>query len=769
MDLKIPETNTTQSSFRSNKTGDEPSLGDSEQRDSAKDEGAGEGAGEPGRFKRKMGNWVFESVGGFYMPTEDVTKLSLQRQEELLIRDLIYAFSGVPSSHIRPDLPIEQITKVRANQVEKVRFKINENFSSAFRTLATELLPLIGYYITVQSFIEDASMSTGCGRSLSLALQQTMQQYFDLQSGLETQLQEKKLDLHQLVQRLRPWLVTMQSLANLTSRVRSLKLNSAQMLTLIDEHQEHFNCERLKLLLTDVSHYYMKMVQLWTQKGVLYDVRREFFIEDTSPGDMSSTSLSPKQCCHSYWMNRYCIYMSRLPSFLEPEAECIFLAGKYLNVLRQCNVQMKLMQASLSFVPGNQSHVELIHSSYELPAHKLYEVLVQEQNLLQHLDNLQAYFLLQQLDFNEALMEYYGDQLECNVDDLRPEKLHKITLRLLQYSSDPFKHLLRSQLMDCDVTTQITRRMKRLKAGRQEEKETEAEAKAEQAKQTAQQEQPKQAELSDPMELTDQMELTEPEELVVQAEQPEAMKQLEEVKQPEQEKQKHLVHQPSAEFELSSEADDSSRMPEQLSLYGYEALSLRYEPQWPISLILHDEPLEQLQLMHRVLFYLHYVQRKLKSASSKSDRAEALHKRMLQCILHLEQHMTHDVIKPRWQALLDDVPKAQFVDELISLFQETLDSCQVMCLLSESVTFVRSLFTLGQLCLNFKQLLERQENEQDFDASLTEYEQEFNGLLIGILELLMELARPTSSCGNEERESCKQLLQRLEEISQELA
>lgn len=749
-------------------------MGDSEQRESAKveaadeaaDEGAGEGAGEPGRFKRKMGSWVFESVGGFYMPTEDVTKLTLQQQEELLIRDLIYAFSGVPSSHIRPDLPIEQITKVRANQVEKVRFKINENFSSAFRTLATELLPLIGYYITVQSFIDDVNMSTGCGRSLGLALQQTMQHYFDLQSGLETQLQEKKLDLHQLVQRLRPWLVTMQSLANLTSRVRSLKLNSAQMLTLIDEHQEHFKCERLKLLLTDVSHYYMKMVQLWTQKGVLYDVRREFFIEDTSPGDMSSTSLSPKQCCHAYWMNRYCIYMSRLPSFLEPEAECIFLAGKYLNVLRQCNVQLKLMQASLSYVPGNQSHVELIHSSYELPAHKLYEVLVQEQNLLQHLDNLQAYFLLQQLDFNEALMEYYADQLECNVDELRPEKLHKITLKLLQYSSDPFKHLLRSQLMDCDVTTQLTRRSKRLKAGREGQKDTEAEAKAEQAEQTEQKkrEQAKQAgqagqaELSDPMELTDSMELTEEPE-----EQPEALKQLEEAKQPEQ------VKQPPAEFELSSEADDSSRMPEQLSLYGYEALTLRYEPQWPISLILHEEPLEQLQLMHRVLFYLHYVQRKLKSVSSTNDRAEALHKRMLQCILHLEQHMTQDVIKPRWQALIDDVPKAQFVDELISLFQETLDSCQVMCLLSEPVTFVRSLFTLGQLCLNYKLLLERPDNEQDFDASLAEYEQEFNGLLIGILELLMELARPSSSSGKEERESCKQLLQRLEEISQELA
>ncbi|XP_023161633.2 gamma-tubulin complex component 2 [Drosophila hydei] len=739
MDSKLPDANTASSSRRSSRTGDEHSLGDSELRDSV----GSESVGEPERLKRKMGNWVFESVGGFYMPMEDVTKLTVQRQEELLIRNLIYAFSGVPASHIRPDIPIEEVSQLRANQIEKVRFKINENFSGAFRALANELLPLIGYYITVQSFIEDMNMTTGCGRSLGLALHNSMQQYFEMQAGLETQLQEKKLNLHQLVQLLRPWLVTMQSLANLTSRVRSLKLNSAQMLSLIYDHHAHFKCDRLKVLLTDVSHYYMKMVQLWTQKGVLYDMRKEFFIEDTNASDMSSTLLSPKQCCHAYWAKRYRLHLNRLPSFLEPEAESILLAGKYLNVLRQCNVQMKLMQASLSYVPDEQTHVQLIQSSYELPAQKLYEVLVQDQDLLQHLDNLQAYFLLQQLDFNEALIEYYSDQLQCNVDDLRPEKLHKITLKLLQYSSDPFKHLLRSQLMDCDVATQLTRRMKRLKAGTEQQmQETEPETKEEQSEQTVR---------------TKQEEQTEP------------VKQLEKVEQGPPVKQLEQVQQPPAELELSSEAEDSIDLPEQLALYGYEALTLRYEPKWPISLILHEEALEQLQLLHRVLFYLHYVQRKLSSTSSNNARAVALHARMLQCIQQLEQHMTQDVVKPRWQSLLDNVQKAEFVDELMKLFQGTLDSCQVMCLLSEPVTFVRSLYTLGQLCLNYNLFLERQDSEQSFDSSLAEYEQEFNGLLIGILDLLIELARSNSSCGNEERQSCQQLLRRLEEISQELA
>ncbi|XP_064539864.1 gamma-tubulin complex component 2 homolog [Drosophila montana] len=717
MDSEAPEDVAPRVRFRLGKAEDNAPKEDALERSAdVKDATEEGGTAGPARFKRKLGSWIFESVGGFYMPTEDISKLPMRRQEHLLIRDLIYAFSGVPSSHIRPEIPFEEISQLRTDQVDRVHFKIEESFSGAFRSLANELLPLIGYYINVQSFIEDTIMTTGCGRTLGSGLHKSMQEYFEVQAGLETQLQERKLDLQQLVQQLRPWLKTMQALASLTSRVRRTELNSAQLLSLMDEHQAHFKCERLKLILTDVSHYYMKMVQLWTQKGVLYDVRREFFVEDTSASDMSSTLLSPKQCCHAYWAQRYRLHMERLPSFLAAHAEHIFLAGKYLNVLRQCNVQMKLMQASLTYVPqvevegegealageGEAAHVTLIRSSYELPARKLLELLVEEQQLLQHLNNLQEYFLLQRLELVEAVLANCAEQLQCNVDSLKPEKLQQIMLQLLQHSTDPHKHLLRSQLMDCDVATQLARRHKRLTKPETVE--------------NADQEQSSEAE---------------------------------------------------PETEASSEAD-SSRLPAQLTLNGYEAFTLRYEPKWPVSLVIHEDAVEQLQLLHRVLFYLHYVLRQMGAAPRHSSRADALLERMTECIRQLEQHMTRDIVQPRWQALLENAQKAQFVDELLNQFQDTLDQCQLMCLLSEPATFVRALHTLGQLCLNFGSFMERQTGGPDFEAGVAEYEQEFNSLLIGILDLLIELARPNSASGNLERESCKQLLQRLEHVSKDL-
>ncbi|XP_034481728.1 gamma-tubulin complex component 2 homolog [Drosophila innubila] len=660
----------------------------------------------PSNLMRKMGSWIFESVGGYYLPTENVSKLSVKMQEQLLIRDLIYAFSGVPSSHIRPDISIDDVNQLKTDQIGQVRFKIDENFSGAFRSLANELLPLIGYYINVQSFIEDTIMTTSCCRSLGVALHRNMQQYFEVQSALESQLQEQKLNLQQLVHQLRPWLITMEAYASLTSRARCSDLSTADLLSLMHEHQQHFKTEGLKKLITDVSHYYMKMVQLWTQKGVLYDVRGDFFIEDTRANAMSSTLLSPKQCCHSYWAQRYRLHMDRLPSFLEPVHERIFLAGKYLNVLRQCNAHMKLMQIPLSYLPGDEAHVEFIRSSYELPARKLLEILVENQQLMRHLQNLQGYFLLQQENFTKSLMEKCAGQLQYNVDCLIPEKMQKLLLEALQSSDDPFKHMLHCQLMDCDVATQLANRHKR----HSEEKDKEMEM--------------------------------------------------------------ELENEPSSEMEASSEVESSSELPEPLSICGFEAFTLRYTPNWPISLVIHDEPLEQLQLLHRVLFFLRYVQHQLKSTyydlSKCNSHAAALRDRMTECILQLEQHMLLDIVEPHWQSLLLAVERAELIDEVLSQFQDTLDQCLLLCLLSEPITFVRSLYTLGQLCLNYCGFIE-QPTSEEFESGVVEYEEEFNSLLLSILDLVVELSKPNSASSEEERESCKQLLQRLKFISKDLA
>ncbi|XP_017066716.1 gamma-tubulin complex component 2 homolog isoform X2 [Drosophila eugracilis] len=647
----------------------------------------------------RQDSWIFDSVGGYFLPNEDLAKLSLPRQEQLLMRDLIYAFSGVPSSYIKPDIHIDQISQMRSVDIAKVRFRLNEAFNGAFRSMANEVLPLIGYYISVCSFIEETNTTPSCGRTrlaLASALADQMQEYYDLQSKLETNLQEKKLNLKELVRQVRPWLSILKIFSSMVCSSRG-KLNSAQLLTLLSQYHsdtkdtEQDLRERVTKIITIVSGAYMKIVQLWVQKGVLYDTQHEFFVEDTERSNaMSSTLLTPEKCCHAYWAQRYRLLPERLPAFLLSQADEVYLAGKYLNILRQCNVTMTLLQNSLSYKPGETGHEEIIKNSYDLPAKQLLNVLVKEHNLPLHIRNLRSYFLLQQVGFSETLFDKCEKQLKCNVDRLIPEKLQTLLIETQQKSNDIFKDLLRCQLKDCDVATQMTKRYKVSKsAGEGQDKESSAE--------------------EDP--------------------------------------------------------------PEVLNLYGYESFALRYEAKWPLSFVLYPEFMEQLQILQRVLLFLHYVKRHLTVLWQNPSEGKSLkltkqpgdlRQLMLMCILHFEHHIIQDIAEPRWQSLLLMVDAAQTIDEVVNKLETTVDECVRLGLLPCANTFVKAIFTLGHVCLNFCGFVESPKEDRttkEFENGVDEYKEEFNSFLTSILELVRELAK-SSDPG--QRESCKQLAKRLE-------
>ncbi|KAH8317574.1 hypothetical protein KR074_000300 [Drosophila pseudoananassae] len=642
----------------------------------------------------RQDSWVFKSVGGFYVPTEDLSKMSLQKQEQLLIKDLIYAFSGVPSTHIKPDIKVDQIAEISAMDVSKVRFRLDDAFSGALRGMVNELLPLIGYYISVQSFIEETNMTPSCGRTrlaLATSFGETMQQYYDLQAKLETDQQDKKLNLKELVRQARPWLGTLKLFSGMAEVARG-DVNSAQLLSLLDEsigNQKFTDPElkaRVSKTLGDVTRSYMKIVQLWTQKGIIYDPQNEFFVHDNErPNSMSSTLLTPEQCCFDYWHHRYQVLPDRLPDFLLTQGEHIFLAGKYLNILRQCNVTMKLMQQPLRYVPGESNHMDIIKDSYELPAKKLLEILKKEHQLESHLQNLWAYFLMQREGFADALLDCCHEQLQSNVDRLIPEKMQSLLSEVLQQNNDPFKDMLRCQLKACDAATQLS--------------------------------------------------------------------------------------------ELHEHKETQGEVIENLSLCGYESLVLRYEAKWPLSFVLHSEPLEELQVIQRVLLLLRYVRRQLSAlwkapvegvGLMKTAQADYLRERMHKCMLNLEHHIVLHVSEPRWKSLMEVVGKAQTIDELTKKFRLTLNEILRLGLLSSTTTYVSSLFTLGQVCLNYCGFVESIPGGSDpvkFQKGVREYEDEFGSFVASILELVGELAKSSGLGGKvAERDSYKELLKRLDEF-----
>jgi len=133
-------------------------------------------------------------------------------------------------------------------------------------------------------------------------------------------------------------------------------------------------------------------------------------------------------------------------------------------------------------------------------------------------------------------------------------------------------------------------------------------------------------------------------------------------------------------------------------------------------------------------------------------------------MLNLEHHIILDIAEPRWQSLTLTVDKARNIDEVLNTLEITVDECLRFGLLPSANSFVKSLFTLGQVCLNFCGFVESPPDgtSQELEQGIFEYEEEFDNFMAGILDLVSELAK---SGGSGERESCKQLVKRLEEFS----
>jgi hypothetical protein len=91
----------------------------------------------------------------------------------------------------------------------------------------------------------------------------------------------------------------------------------------------------LKTLLTDASKPYLKMLTLWIHKGVIDDPYEEFLVREFKSIPRERLDLDYTD---EYWEKRYTIRKDDLPLQLSSSEvyEKVLLAGKYLNVVREC-------------------------------------------------------------------------------------------------------------------------------------------------------------------------------------------------------------------------------------------------------------------------------------------------------------------------------------------------------------------------------------------------------------------------------------------------
>jgi len=150
-------------------------------------------------------------------------------------------------------------------------------------------------------------------------------------------------------------------------------------------------------LLNKAAVPYIAMLESWIHKGEIRDPYEEFMIVESRKVNKENIKADFND---AYWEQRYTIRENYVPSFLVPLKNKILLAGKYLNVIRECGIHLSQVNESqpisvqasksASSTDGNDilssltgiNLVDTIEAAYQSANRKLLALLLEEKQLL---------------------------------------------------------------------------------------------------------------------------------------------------------------------------------------------------------------------------------------------------------------------------------------------------------------------------------------------------------------------------------------------------
>ena len=165
-------------------------------------------------------------------------------------------------------------------------------------------------------------------------------------------------------------------------------------------------CKTLySFLLSKASKPYFEILNAWIYHGEIKDPHNEFMVLEKK--GVRKENLK-EDFNDTYWEMRYTIREGNVPHFLESVKNQILLAGKYLNVVRECGVaiakpeEMEREVATITQSPESHKNsanfmptrsevwaavdgtrfIKNLEIAYKYANHKLLKVLMQDQQLI---------------------------------------------------------------------------------------------------------------------------------------------------------------------------------------------------------------------------------------------------------------------------------------------------------------------------------------------------------------------------------------------------
>lgn len=412
--------------------------------------------------------------------------MTLYEQELALMEDLLFVFMGFEGQHVAfvdGYDPAEE-----RDRLVGPKWTVSHGLDRSLKDLVESMLTMASHYLALEAFVEVQSRQEYglVNHALCAAIRGLLKDYLILVTQLEIKIPDAShFTLNQMHLALIP---TAQSIAQLYAVAQDLLKKNSLLQEDVEESLNDFDAdniiERLKdggdflpgsmskkkciggnvltlltqrlaaysgdptakrileMLLREASKPYVAMLNEWLHRGVIRDPHDEFLI-----GERQSIKRErlDEDYTDEYWEKRYHIREKEIPLQLIAMKDKILLAGKYLNVVRECggvNITRNTSHTPLTF--DDPHFLDNINHAYSFANRELLSLMLAKNSLRDRLRSIKHYFFLDRAEFLLYFLELSASELRKPRRSVNVGKLQSL-LDLVLYQpgsiamSDPYK------------------------------------------------------------------------------------------------------------------------------------------------------------------------------------------------------------------------------------------------------------------------------------------------------------------------------------------
>ena len=226
--------------------------------------------------------------------------------------------------------------------------------------------------------------------------------------------------------------------------------------------------ELLSSLLKEASRPYLRMINEWLHHGNVRDPHQEFMVKETKS---IKREILEQDYTDEYWEKRYTLRQELVPPQLESVKDRVLLAGKYLNVVRECSSGAEFSSTfstdltTASGIPHDifdPNFLSNVNQAYTDANEALMRLLLTTHHLPQRLRSLKHYFFLDRSDWFTFFLELSHSELRKTAKAANVGKLQSLLDLVLHTpgsvaADDPFKEDVKVSMADTGLVGWLMR------------------------------------------------------------------------------------------------------------------------------------------------------------------------------------------------------------------------------------------------------------------------------------------------------------------------